>query len=226
MIEDEIKEIRIQLRRAMNGVTSTSMREKGVHYKLNFGVPIPEIKQIAATHEPNAALAEALWKEDIREFKILATLLQPVDTFTNEQAERWIEKIHYLEIAEQCSKNLFSKLPKADELAISLLFNPFPCQYTYIVAYRIWAEWFAAGHMLTASQKEDFMVDAIRTLAVEGVWRWLEKQAVVKALKFYGRQSAKQAEEVLGLIEDFPVDGTPEQQEFYNDLKFEFEYYH
>ena len=32
----------------MNGVISTSMRQKGMNYKLIFGVPIPEIKHIAA----------------------------------------------------------------------------------------------------------------------------------------------------------------------------------
>lgn len=225
MIEDEIREIRIQLRRAMNGVTSASMREKRVHYSVNFGVPIPEIRQIAATHEPNAELADALWEEDIREFKILATLLQPVDTFTNEQAEQWVGRIPYMEIAEQCSKNLFSKLPKADDLAISLVFNR-SWRYARIVAFLIWAEWFAAGKELIAPWLFAFLVEISRTLTAEGFATGLEKQSAVKALKFYGRQSTKQAEEVLRWLKDFPVDGTPEQREFYNDLKFEFEYYH
>ena len=43
-LQDEIREIRKELRLAMNGVISTSMREKGIVYKLNFGVPYPEIK--------------------------------------------------------------------------------------------------------------------------------------------------------------------------------------
>ena len=79
-LQDEIREIRKQLRLAMNGVISTSMREKGIVYKLNFGVPYPEIKEIARKHKPNGELAAALWKEDIREFKILATFLQPAET--------------------------------------------------------------------------------------------------------------------------------------------------
>lgn len=225
MIEDEIREIRIQLRRAMNGVTSTSMREKGINYALNFGVSIPEIKQIAATHEPNAELAEALWKEDIREFKILATLLQPVDTFTHEQVQQWVEEIPYLEIAEQCSKNLFSKLPKADDLAVVLTYNLYN-RYSRIVAFLIWTEWFVAGKTLSTPWRACFLVEATRTLTVEGFAGGMEKQAAVKALKFYGRQSAMQAEEILEGLKSFPISGTSEQQEFYNDLKFEFEYYH
>ena len=33
MLQDELREIRTQLRMAMNGVISTSMREKGMIYK-------------------------------------------------------------------------------------------------------------------------------------------------------------------------------------------------
>ena len=66
-LQDEIREIRKQLRLAMNGVISTSMREKGIVYKLNFGVPYPEIKEIARKHKPNGELAAALWKEEIVE---------------------------------------------------------------------------------------------------------------------------------------------------------------
>ena len=69
---EDLRDIRKQLRLAMNGVISTSMRQKGMNYKLIFGVPIPEIKHIAAAHEPDAELARALWKEDVREMKILA----------------------------------------------------------------------------------------------------------------------------------------------------------
>ena len=92
MLQNELKEIRTQLRLAMNGVISTSMREKGIVYKLNFGVPLPEIKQIATTHKPDSELAAALWKEDIREFKILASFLQPVDEFSSQEAKQWVKE--------------------------------------------------------------------------------------------------------------------------------------
>ena len=52
-----------------------------------------------------------------------------------------------------------------------------------------------------------------------------EMQAGVKAMKFYGRQSADQARQMLGRFDDFPeFMQTSEGQEMYNDLKFEFEY--
>ena len=58
-------------------------------------------------------MAQALWKEDIRECKILAGLLQPVDSFFPEIADIWVESIQNIEIAELTSMNLFQHLPYA-----------------------------------------------------------------------------------------------------------------
>lgn len=225
-MEEEIREIRNQLRLAMNGVVSTSMREKGIVYKLNFGVSLPEIKQIAATHQPGSELAAVLWKEDIREFKILATLLQPADEFPFEQAQQWVKEIPYLEIAEQCSKNLFWKLPYTDNLTLGLIFNV-EDDFARTVAFLVWGELFREGKSLIAPVKAAFLVESMRTVAWPDFGAtWKEQQAAVKAMKFYGRQSPEQAKQILGGFEEFPEFGqTTEQQEIYNDLKFEFDYY-
>ena len=45
-IKEQLKDIKTQLRLSMNGAVSQSMREKGLVYKLNFGVEIPRIKMI------------------------------------------------------------------------------------------------------------------------------------------------------------------------------------
>ena len=37
-IKEQLKDIKTQLRLSMNGAVSQSMREKGLVYKLNFGV--------------------------------------------------------------------------------------------------------------------------------------------------------------------------------------------
>jgi len=112
-LHEQLKDIKTQLRLSMNGAVSQSMREKGLVYKLNFGVELPRIKGIAAAYEKDHALAQALWKEDIRECKILAGLLQPVDTFLPEIADIWVDTMPTVEIAELTSMNLFQHLPYA-----------------------------------------------------------------------------------------------------------------
>lgn len=68
-LHQRLKDIKTQLRLSMNGAVSQSMREKGLVYKLNFGVELPRIKGIAAGYEKDHSLAQSLWKEDIRECK-------------------------------------------------------------------------------------------------------------------------------------------------------------
>lgn len=112
-LHEQLKAIKTQLRLLMNGAVSQSMREKGLVYRLNFGVELPRIKEIAAGYEKNHSLAQALWKEDIRECKILAALLQPAESFLPEIADIWVEDIRNIEIAELTSMNLFQHLPYA-----------------------------------------------------------------------------------------------------------------
>lgn len=115
-VHETIKDIKARFRQFMNGMASQSMRDKGLNYKLNFGIEYPRIKEIAAMYEPDHDLAQALWKENIRECKIMAGLLQPVDTFYPEIAEIWIEDMHFPEIAEYTVMNLFQNLPYAAEV--------------------------------------------------------------------------------------------------------------
>ncbi len=52
-IQDTIREIKSKFRLFMNGMVSQSMREKGIDYKLNFGIEYPRIKEIAADYPCN-----------------------------------------------------------------------------------------------------------------------------------------------------------------------------
>ncbi|MCC8096951.1 MAG: DNA alkylation repair protein [Tannerellaceae bacterium] len=116
-MQEIIKDICSQLRRAMNGIVSASMREKGVNYRLNFGVSLAKIREMAARYDKNVELARTLWKEDVREMKILATLLYPVEAFSKEEAEEWTSEIHHLEIAELYTLHMLRFVPFAQELA-------------------------------------------------------------------------------------------------------------
>lgn len=109
-VEDTIRSIKGDLRLSMNGVVSAAMRERGLVYKLNFGVELPRLKEIASRYTPDHKLACALWKEEIRECKILAALLQPLENFDSELADVWVEDIRTIEIAELTVMNLFVRL--------------------------------------------------------------------------------------------------------------------
>ena len=114
---ETIRQIKAQLRLFMNGVLSQSLREKGLQYRLIFGVELPRLKEIAAGYEQNHELAQALWNEDIRECKILAAYLQPTDTFDSELADFWMESVHNTELADYLCMALLRRLPFASQKA-------------------------------------------------------------------------------------------------------------
>lgn len=213
----------------MNGVISTSMRQRGMNYKLIFGVPIPEIKHIAAAHEPDAELARALWKEDVREMKILATLLFPAGSMTQEEALAWMREIPYPEIAEQCCNNLFPTVEQPDQLALKFLADK-KSPFGRMCGFLLWAQLFKKNLAVEKSRVEAFLAECTCTMHPDvevGVTEssWQEKQAAVQALKFFGRLSPVNAQDALSVISE---DGQPETEElkaYYDDLQFEFAYY-
>ena len=46
-LSDRLRHIKLALRGVMNGVTSASMRQKGLNYKLIFGVELPRLREMA-----------------------------------------------------------------------------------------------------------------------------------------------------------------------------------
>lgn len=118
--EETVRNIKAEFRRGMNGVVSTSMREKGLSYKLNFGLTLPILKSIAQRYPKDAVVAEKLWSEEIRESKLLATMLYPSEEMSTETAKRWISEIPNTEVADICCMYLISRLPDAKKIAYGL----------------------------------------------------------------------------------------------------------
>lgn len=112
-VQEQVKEIKQSFRQLMDGATSQSMRDKGLQYKLNWGASIPMLREKAEELGQNYDLAIALWKENVRECKILATMLMPADQVLPEVIDIWMEQMPTQEMAEQASFNLFQHLPFA-----------------------------------------------------------------------------------------------------------------
>ena len=116
-IQEKVKEIKRSFRQMMDGSVAQSMRDKGVNYKLNWGATLPRLREKADEIGKDYDLAIALWKEDVRECKILASMLMPPEQILPEVADIWMEQIPSQEIAEQVAFNLWQYLPYAPEKA-------------------------------------------------------------------------------------------------------------
>ena len=126
-LSQQIKEIKQSFRLMMDGMVAASMRNKGVDYKLNWGATLPrlrdkaeELKQmfnVSCLTFNQYDLAIALWKEDVRECKILATMVMPPDKILPEVVDIWMEQTTSQEVAEQAAFNLYQYLPYAPQKA-------------------------------------------------------------------------------------------------------------
>lgn len=109
IMEEKAMDIIARVRQRMNGAVVESMRESGIIYKVNYGVTIPELQQIAQPFKGDHDLAIRLFEEDIRECKIMASMIDDPEKVTGDQIDSWSEEFNNHEIVEQVCNNLFWK---------------------------------------------------------------------------------------------------------------------
>lgn len=115
-----LNDIRQELKRGMAGVVSDSMREKGVHYGINFGVNTIWVKEMSQKLPKSEELAWLLWKKDVREMKLLALYTFPSETLNLSTLLYLSRTAPTLEILEQILQILILPHPKALELIFQI----------------------------------------------------------------------------------------------------------
>ncbi len=119
--EEKLKEIKRSFRLYMNGEVAASLRDKGLPYHVIWGISNNHLLLIAAKYGEDHALAKALWKENIRECRILAAMIMPPGQMDKTIACEWMTSLKTTEEAEMCAFCLFRKLPFALDLAVRWL---------------------------------------------------------------------------------------------------------
>ena len=142
-IQDKVREIKRSFHQLMNGITSQSMREKGLNYKLNWGVAYTDLKTMAAEYGKDYSLAIELWKENVRECKILATMIMPPEEMPAEVADLWLEQAPNQEIVEMLAFNLFQHLPYVSVMAYEWIASDI--ELRQIAGYLVLARLFMRG---------------------------------------------------------------------------------
>ncbi|WP_321335514.1 DNA alkylation repair protein [uncultured Bacteroides sp.] len=209
-LAEQLKEIKTQLRLSMNGVVARSMREKGLNYKLNFGVELPRIKMIAGGYEKDHSLAQALWKENIRECKIMAGLLQPVDSFFPEIADIWVEDIQNIEIAELTSMNLFQHLPYAPAKSFHWIADE--REYVQTCGFLVIARLLVKKGDMAERVAEEFLDQAV-TAVLSG--SYTVRNAAILAIRKFMEHSEAHAFIVCRLVEGFVSSENEREQVLY-----------
>ncbi len=141
--KEKLNAIKRSFRLRMNRPAADSMREKGLDYKVNWGVNFVELKKMAGKYGKDYDLAIELWKEDIRECKILATLMMPPEKMLPDIVDVWMEQIRGQEMAEMIAFNLLQYVDYAPMLAYQYIASD---KETYqITGYSLLARLFMKG---------------------------------------------------------------------------------
>lgn len=162
--QDKLKQIKQRFRLMMNGMASQSMREKGLGYSINWGISLPALKTLAEEYGKDYDLAIELWKENIRECKILATLIMPPADMKADLACLWVSQIPNQEVAAMVAFNLFQYIDGAKDLAFKWLASA--SELEQMCCYNILSRLFMRGEMLDSREINE-LFDQAKT-ALEG----------------------------------------------------------
>lgn len=189
--------IKRDFRSLMNGTAAASLREKGLHYRLIFGVEWPQLMRLSAEIGKDHDLAQALWKEDIRECRLLAGLIQPVETFSLELADVWIETMHYPEEAQYTVLSLFQHLPHVSEAAFNWIARS---EEMYrLCGWLVLARLFMKGLPLNTRSEDEFIDQAETSLQDPSLAVRVAVRNAVLKYSLIGEREEHRVGKIIGL---------------------------
>ncbi len=196
----KLMEIKRSFRLLMNGPGSQSMREKGLGYKINWGVPFTELKKMAEEYGKDYDLAIELWKEDIRECKILATLIMPADKMLAEITDLWMEQVNNQEMVEMLVFNLLQNVEYAPVIAYQWIASDKPLYE--MAGFHLLSRLFAKGQEPNERGINEFLDQAAAVL--QGDNMGVKHAAINSVMRFcdFGEDFEKIARGALkGIVE-------------------------
>ena len=187
---ETVKEIKQSFRLMMDGAVAQSMRDKGLNYHLNWGATLPRLQakaqEIKAMFNVSSLmfnvyeLSIALWKENVRECKILATMLMPPDEILPEVVDIWQEQIPSQEIAEQLAFNLYQHLPFAAEKAYQWIASD--KEYDQLCGFHVLSRLFMNGQEPNERGINEYLDEAL--CALQGPYPSVRKAALQSLQRF------------------------------------------
>ena len=194
---EKLQLIKRDFRSLMNGTAAASLREKGLHYRLIFGVEWPQLMRLSAEIGKDHDLAQALWKEDIRECRLLAGLIQPVETFSLELADVWIETMHYPEEAQYTVLSLFQHLPHVSEAAFNWIARSE--EMSRLCGWLVLARLFMKGLPLNTRSEDEFIDQAETSLQDPSLAVRVAARNAVLKYSLIGEREEHRVGKIIGL---------------------------
>jgi 3-methyladenine DNA glycosylase AlkD len=106
----------------MRGLAQPGGREGMARFDINadraLGVRIPDLRRLAKEVGTDHRLALALWRTEVHEARIMASMIDDPAKVTERQVESWVADFDSWDLCDQCCGNLFDRLPFAYDKAM------------------------------------------------------------------------------------------------------------
>jgi 3-methyladenine DNA glycosylase AlkD len=106
----ELKQIMQRVVMLQNGVVAAQMAKSGVRGLMNYGVPLTDLRRIATETGTNHALARRLCQLNIREARILASMLFDANALDESDLTLIASSITNIDMAECFAQNIISNI--------------------------------------------------------------------------------------------------------------------
>jgi len=111
-------DILTRLKSLGNPKAAEGMARFGITAEKIFGVSIPDMRKLAKEIGKNHELALRLWEENVRETRILASMIDDPEQVTEQQMGKWVQDFDSWEVCDQCIMDLFGKTSFAWDKAV------------------------------------------------------------------------------------------------------------
>jgi 3-methyladenine DNA glycosylase AlkD len=107
-----------QLKALKNDANIAGMARFGINPRNTLGISVVTLRKLARDIQKDHEVAAALWKSEIHEARILASLVEIPASVTPAQMDAWAADFDSWDICDQCCSNLFVRTPYAHQKAI------------------------------------------------------------------------------------------------------------
>ena len=101
------------IRHHQDGEIAEKIRNSGMEYNMNYGVSSLLLSNYAKSVGRNQELADALWKENFREAKLMTFMFADYQIISDETIQTYVSNCVNNEMVEIAVIHIFSLLPNA-----------------------------------------------------------------------------------------------------------------
>jgi 3-methyladenine DNA glycosylase AlkD len=114
----DVKTVLGELRAQRNPRNVEGMARYGINARGTLGVPMPRLRALGKSIGKDHSLALSLWRSEIHEARILASLVDDPARVTTRQMDTWAGQFDSWDVCDQVCQNLFEDIPSAYHKAL------------------------------------------------------------------------------------------------------------